>query len=151
MLPPTLPIDSSVFFKLVRLVNLAARPFVEDIGRQHRLSLGEWRVMVALASHEAVAATQICDLTGMDKMSVSRAIAGLTAAKRVRKATDPGDGRRTLLSLNKAGQALFAQIGPLAMARQESLFAALQPTDIAHLDRLLDSLLDGVTQPSDFE
>ena len=30
---PVLPIDDSIFFKLVRVVNLTARPFVESIGR----------------------------------------------------------------------------------------------------------------------
>ena len=49
-----LPLDSSVFFKLVRVVNLTARPFSESIGKAHRLSLNEWRVLLVLASHSGV-------------------------------------------------------------------------------------------------
>jgi len=47
---PALPMDSSVFFKLVRVVNLTARPFSESIGKAHRLSLNEWRVLLVLAN-----------------------------------------------------------------------------------------------------
>ena len=46
-----LPYDGELFFKLVRVVNLTARPFVETLARRHRLSLNEWRVMIVLASH----------------------------------------------------------------------------------------------------
>ena len=54
-----LPVDSSLFFKLVRVVNLTARPFVETLARTHQLSLNEWRVMVVLASHPGVAASDV--------------------------------------------------------------------------------------------
>ena len=52
-------VDSSVFFKLIRLVNLTARPFNEVIGKRHELKLNEWRVMVVLASHPRCFATDV--------------------------------------------------------------------------------------------
>jgi len=62
--PPRLPLDRSLFSKLVRVVNLTARPFVETLLRSHQLSLNEWRVMVVLASHPGVVAREIADSTG---------------------------------------------------------------------------------------
>ena len=50
-------VADSIFFKLVRVVNLTARPFVESIGKAHRLTLNEWRVMLVLAAHPGVAAS----------------------------------------------------------------------------------------------
>jgi len=67
-------LDESVFFKLVRVVNLTARPFNEGIGRRHQLSLSDWRVMTVVGSHPGCAAADVCARTGMDKMSVSRAL-----------------------------------------------------------------------------
>lgn len=43
--------DSSIFFKPVRVVNLTTRPFSESIGKAHRLSLNEWSVLPVLAHH----------------------------------------------------------------------------------------------------
>ena len=70
-------LDESVFFKLVRVVNLTARPFNEGIGARHQLSLNEWRVMTVVAGHPGCTASDVCARTGMDKMSVSRAIVSL--------------------------------------------------------------------------
>src|SRR4029079_10784965 len=86
-----LPVDDSIFFKLVRVVNLTARPFSESIGKAHRLSLNEWRVLLALAQHTPVRASEVAALTGLDKMSVSRAIAGLERHGRVVRKVDADD------------------------------------------------------------
>jgi DNA-binding MarR family transcriptional regulator len=136
-----LPTDVSTFFKIIRLVNLTARPFVERVGKTHHLTLNEWRVMVALASHPGIAATEVTDITGMDKMSVSRAIAGLVSRERLDKTPDVSDGRRILLRLSKAGVALFETIGPHAKAREEKLFATLGQAGVRELDAMLDRVL----------
>ena len=77
-----------LFFKLVRVVNLTARPFHEKVGREHHLTLNEWRVMVVLGGEPGLNATQIADFTGLDKMAVSRALAGLKRHKRVQRLGD---------------------------------------------------------------
>src|SRR5215470_10137298 len=97
-------LDESLFFKLVRVVNLTARPFHEGIGRRHQLALNDWRVMMVVGGHPGCTASEVCARTGMDKMSVSRAIAALARQQRVLRKPDPLDGRRTLLRLSVAGQ-----------------------------------------------
>jgi DNA-binding MarR family transcriptional regulator len=136
-----LPLDSSLFFKFVRVVNLTARPFHEGVGKQHHLSLSEWRVMVVLASHADLAATDVADFCGLDKMSVSRAISGLAKAGRIEKTPDLQDQRRTLLSLSPAGKKLYSKIGSSAVKREAELFADFGQQDLQRLDALLDKLL----------
>lgn len=138
---PRLPIDSSLFFKLVRVVNLTARPFVETHARSHHLSLGEWRAMVVLASHPGVAASEVAEFTGLDKMSVSRAIAALDRHGRVRKQADTQDARRTRLWLSEAGQALFTVIGALASRRELQLFQGISDAEQAALSLTMDRLI----------
>ena len=79
---PDPPHDRTLLFAMVRLVNLTARPFQEGIGRRHRLGLSEWRVLAVLHAHPGSAAIEIAQRTGLDKMSVSRALATLTPAGR---------------------------------------------------------------------
>jgi DNA-binding MarR family transcriptional regulator len=136
-----LPIDSSLLFKLVRVVNLTARPFVESLAKTHQLSLNEWRAMVVLASHPGVAAREIAEHTGLDKMSVSRAIAALDRHRRVRKEADPQDARRTRLWLNAAGQALFESIGALASQREAQLFSGISAAEQQAVGKLIDRLI----------
>jgi DNA-binding MarR family transcriptional regulator len=139
--PLPLAMDDSIFFKLVRVVNLTARPFVESIGRAHRLNLNEWRVMLVLASHPGSAAQDVVAHTGLDKMTVSRALAGLDRRGRLVRREDPADKRRALLTLSGAGRRVYEQLGVGGKAREQQLFAALSHADRQHLGRTLDTLI----------
>ncbi len=130
-----------MFFKLVRVVNLTARPFNEGIGRQHGLSLSDWRVMTVVGCHPGTTASEVCARTGMDKMSVSRAIAALARKRRVARRPDPSDGRRTLLELSSSGQRLFEQIATGARVREQQLFGRISSQDQTRLGEMLDRLI----------
>ena len=141
---PTLPLDSSLLFKLVRVVNLTARPFVETLARTHQISLNEWRAMVVLASHPGCAAHDVAEFTGLDKMSVSRAIAALERHARVRKAADPQDARRTCLWLNAAGHKVFKAIGNHAAQREAQVFEGFSAADRQQLGVSIDRLINAL-------
>lgn len=136
--------DSSLFFKLVRVVNLTARPFNETVGKAHRLTLNEWRAMVVIASHPGVAAADVAESTGLDKMAISRAIAGLDDAGRLLRKADPADQRRSLLFLNAEGQRVFAKVGRTAKRREAELYEGLQPCELEQLGATLDKLIAAV-------
>ena len=139
--PRLLPLDDSLLFKLVRIVNLAARPFNEHVGRAHRITLTEWRVMIVLASRPGCAAQEVALHTGLDKMSVSRALAGLGRAGRIARRADPDDKRRDLCFLTVAGEELYERIGAEGSAQELDLFAAITPADQDRLGSLLDKLI----------
>lgn len=141
-----LPFDGSLFFKLVRVVNLTARPFVESLARTHQLSLNEWRAMVVLASHPGVAASDLAQATGLDKMSISRAISALDRHGRLTKKADAQDGRRTLLWLNEAGLRVFRTIGASAKEREAQLFGGIDTAELQQLERSIDKLLAALSE-----
>lgn len=136
-----LPVDSSLMFKLIRVVNLVARPFNESIGKQNQLSLSEWRAMMVLASHPGSSASDVADWTGMDKMSISRAIAGLHKRDRIVKKDDPNDQRKSLLFLSAKGERLFERIGTQARRREEELFSGASRQELERFDATLEKLV----------
>ncbi|BEP59608.1 MarR family transcriptional regulator [Variovorax sp. V213] len=133
-----------LFFKLVRVVNLTARPFHEKVGREHHLTLNEWRVMAVLGAEPGLNATQIADLTGLDKMAVSRAQAGLRRHGRVLRHDDPADRRRGRLYLTAAGKALHEIVGASGRQREAVLFEGVTADELARLDATLDKLIAAV-------
>jgi DNA-binding MarR family transcriptional regulator len=133
--------DSSVLFKLIRLVNLAARPFQEHVGQQFQLSLNEWRVMLVLDSHPGCTATAVVDYSGLDKMSVSRALANLVKAARVQRVIDKSDARRALVRLTAKGKVLFDVIADTAAEREEVIFSGLTTTEVTKLTLTVDKLI----------
>ena len=145
--------DRTLLFAMVRLVNLAARPFQEGIGRRHRLGLSEWRTLAVLHSSPGSAAIEIAQRTGLDKMSVSRALASLEGAGRIARRPDPDDGRRALATLTPAGRQLYRALCGQAAEREDTVTGTLDATERrrlrAMIDRMTDALLaaDGVPPP----
>ena len=134
-----------LFFKLVRVVNLTARPFHERVGREHRLTLNEWRTMAVLGAQPGLNARQVADQTGLDKMAVNRALAGLRRHKRVQRHGDPTDQRCSRLYLTAAGKALHESVGALGREREAALFAGVEAGELAQLDATLDKLIRSVS------
>ena len=130
-----------LFFKLVRVVNLTARPFQERVGRQHQLTLNEWRTMAVLGAQPGLTATQVADATGLPKMAVSRALGGLTRRRRLQRHDDPTDQRKSRLYLTSSGRALYQEVGVLGRERESELFAGVAPDELARMDLTLDKLI----------
>ncbi len=138
------PHDRALLFAMVRLVDLTARPFQEGIGRRHRLGLSEWRVLSALHGHGASAAIEIAQRTGLDKMSVSRALASLEAAGRIARRPDPDDGRRVLASLTSAGRVLYRSLQGPSREREAAVTGALSAAERRQLMALVQRMTESV-------
>ncbi|MGH6890017.1 MAG: MarR family winged helix-turn-helix transcriptional regulator [Rhizomicrobium sp.] len=119
-----------------RLSNAIARHYVERFD----LAPPEWRVMAALGQSPGLSAREVALRTEMDKVQVSRAVAGLVRARRVKKQTDARDGRITRLVLTGRGRAIYEAIVPEALALEERFLAALEPAERAALNRLIGKL-----------
>jgi DNA-binding MarR family transcriptional regulator len=139
--PNPLPIDRSPFFKLLLLVNLTGRPFGRLYGRRYKLNLTEWRVMITLASKPGSTGNDIAHYTGLDKMSVSRAVRGLMQRGRVVRRADPHDRRNLLLELSAAGLALFQTIAVSGGRREQDLMSALDAKERRQFAALLGKLV----------
>jgi len=119
-----------------RVSNAIARQYSERFG----LSIPEWRVMAVLGGTPGLSASEVASRTEMDKVQVSRAVAGLMRNKRLQRETDAADGRITHLSLTPRGKAIYQQIAPLALHLEELFLDALTPEERIALDRLMTKL-----------
>jgi DNA-binding MarR family transcriptional regulator len=105
------------------------------------LSIPEWRVMAVLAANPGLSAAEVTARTAMDKVAVSRAVATLLAAGRLRRTMAKSDRRRTHLELTPGGARVYAQVVPMALKYEKHLIAPLSAQDRATLDRILRVLL----------
>jgi DNA-binding MarR family transcriptional regulator len=76
----------------------------------------------------------------MDKVPVSRAVAGLLRRGLVERATDQADRRRASLRLSARGRAMHARIVPIALAYEARLCRALSADERRRFDGLADRL-----------
>lgn len=139
---PSLALEDFLPYRLSELSNRISRAIADRYAKTFNLTIPEWRVVAVLAQRPNLTAKQIVEATEMDKVAVSRAVARLSAAKRVAARLDPQDARRQLLALTATGAALHARIAPIALETEYALLAALKPEERRQLDAILDQLLD---------
>jgi DNA-binding MarR family transcriptional regulator len=127
-------------YRLSVLSNTVSSALAGAYARRFRLTIPQWRVVAVLARSPGLSAAGVAERTAMDKVAVSRAVAGLTRSGRVRRVLAANDRRRSVLTLTARGRAVYRRIVPLALAYERRLLAELSPVEQAQFDRLLGRL-----------
>ncbi|WP_136442597.1 homoprotocatechuate degradation operon regulator HpaR [Pacificoceanicola onchidii] len=114
----------------------------------HRLDVTEqqWRVLRVLDENEAVDATELAESAAILAPSLSRILKAMDARGFIHLRKAPDDGRKTLISLSKAGRDFLAKAAPESAAISEEIEARLGRDKI---DRLLDEIDDLIFQLSE--
>ena len=89
----------------------------------------------ASASHE------LAEHTGVNAMSVSRAVATLERHGRITVETDPANRRRKVLRLTAEGQRLYRIMLPHTEAVADYLLRGMSDADIARIDAIVGRLI----------
>jgi len=104
------------------------------------LTVTQWRVMAALGRFAPLTASEVGHRIVMDKVAVSRAVAGLMKRSLVERVTNRDDRRRASLRLSARGRAMHARIVPLALDYEARLYRALSPLERRTFDSLAGRL-----------
>jgi DNA-binding MarR family transcriptional regulator len=137
----TLELDRFLPYRLSVLSNIVSTAISGAYEKRFGLTIPEWRVMAVLAMTPGLSAAEVAQRTAMDKVAVSRAVASLLRARRIVRQTARADRRRSLLRLSTAGQKVYAQVVPVALAYERDLLAPLTQKDREVVDRAIRILL----------
>ena len=103
------------------------------------LKIPEWRVIAVVAEQASATQAALVAATQMDKMTISRAVAALVERGLLARAR--ASDRRTLeLALTAEGEALYAEIAPLALGIEAELLEGFSPAERTQLMALLERL-----------
>ena len=129
-------------YRLSVLSNTVSQAIAATYERRFALSITEWRVMAVLGRYDGLSAREVAGRTAMDKVAVSRALARLIDAGRVRRQTADHDRRQSVLRLSAKGWKVYEQVAPLALEHEQRLLAHLNPAEQRSLADILDKLWD---------
>lgn len=120
--------------------------------RAHRLlssALGDvgargyhYRVLAALEDLGPASQAELGSRAELDRSDVVATVNELEAAGLVRRAPDPGDGRRKIVSVTAAGRRRLRDLDRVIEGVQQELLAALSAAEREELVRLLRRLLE---------
>lgn len=136
----TLDLEHFLPYRLSVLSNRVSGAIARVYSDRFGLGVTEWRVMAVVGRYPELSAGEVAQRTAMDKVAVSRAVAGLVEAGRIERETHGDDRRRSVLRLSAAGRAVYDEIAPLALAFEQRLLDGMPADERDALFRLLDRL-----------
>jgi DNA-binding MarR family transcriptional regulator len=105
-----------------------------------RLTMTEWRILLQLAEHEALTASDIVDYSAMEKSKVSRAIKSLEARDLVTRQVAENDHRVKRLAMTETGRKRYRALVPRILDWEKELIEGLEVGEYRDLLYLLDKL-----------
>lgn len=137
-----LVLDEAWIYKVSVVADAVARRVAKVVLEVSDLSLSQWRVLAAVADRPGCTASQVVDITPMDKAIVSRAAASLVEKSLIVREASQLDGRRSHLQLTDQGQSVYAAIVRNLDRTGASGRTTLSEQDAKALNDLLSQVLN---------
>ena len=127
--------------RLLKLNTRLMQPFSTHLSHRHNISLNEFRLLMAIGRLGASASHELAEHTGVNAMSVSRAVATLERHGRITVEADPHNRRRKVLRLTDEGRRLYELMRPQTNAVADYLFGGVDERDVTKLDEIVSRLI----------
>lgn len=136
-----LELEKFLPYRLSVLSNTVSQAIAREYEDRFALSITGWRVVAVLGRYDGLSAREVAERTAMDKVAVSRAVAGLMKDGRVKRTTADHDKRQSVLGLTARGRKVYDEVAPLALAHEQRLLAHLDAQERECLGRIIEKLL----------
>lgn len=123
-------------FLLRRANQIASAMFLEVVA-EFDITTTQYGALIVLASRGSVDQVGIARLLGLDRSTAGLVIANLEKRGALRRTSDPGDGRRRLLTLTPEGSALLSQVTVAAERVPDRELEVFSPREAREFLRLL--------------
>jgi len=135
---PSYVLEEQIGFILRQVWQRHAAIFAKEIGIN--LTPTQWAALAKLTETGPCSQNQLGRLTAMDVATIKGVIDRLTARGLTETSSDPQDGRRLLVSLTRAGQAMADKAAPNALAITKETLAPLDAKERETFVALLSKL-----------
>jgi DNA-binding MarR family transcriptional regulator len=136
----TLVLETFLAYRIRRIADAVSLDFSRIYRDRFGLTRPEWRTLATLGQFGTTTASAIGAHSAMHKTKVSRAVAELERRRWLTRNTDPKDRRLEHLTLTRSGQAVYAELVPLALAFETDLMSRMQPADQAAVRHALAAI-----------
>jgi DNA-binding MarR family transcriptional regulator len=133
-------------FRLNRLAAEVSNALSSEYQARYGLDIPEWRVLATLGFRaDACSAQYISDCTRTHKSTISRAVTALLKRQIVERVENAEDRREFRLRLTRKGRALYAELIPRLLGKEQDILSCLtaaERKDFAALLGKIESSLD---------
>jgi len=138
---PALDLFRFVPFRLNRLAAEVSAALSAEYQERYGLDIPEWRVLATLGfRNEACTAQYICQCTRTHKSTISRAVTTLMRRKIIERAANHDDRREFALQLTRRGRALYEELIPRLLRREQQILSCLSAQERKDFAALLGKI-----------
>lgn len=128
-------------FRLNRLAAEVSSALADEYQERYGLDIPAWRVLATLGFRkDACSAQYVAECTRTHKSTISRAVTSLMKRQIVERVENESDRREFRLRLTRKGRALYEEIFPRLLLREQEILACLSAQDRRDLVTLLGKL-----------
>ena len=128
-------------FRLNRLAAEVSSALAVEYQERHGLDIPAWRVIATLGfRNDACSAQFISQCTRTHKSTISRAVTTLLHDGLIERVENEADRREFRLQLTKKGRALYEELFPKLLRREDEILACLSATERKQLSTLLGKI-----------
>ena len=128
-------------FRLNRLAAEVSSALSSEYQARYGLDIPEWRVLATLGfRNEACSAQYIAHCTRTHKSTISRAVSALMEREIVERVENEDDRREFRLQLTRAGQALYEELIPRLLRKEQEILSCLSAQERRDLGRMLGKI-----------
>jgi DNA-binding MarR family transcriptional regulator len=138
---PNFELERFLPYRLFLAATEVSRAFAKVYSDRFGLGIPEWRIIAMLARLAPLSTKELAEVTGLDKVRVSRSTADLMRNGLVRSTTNHDDRRKIALELTAKGEKLHRSIIPLALRLEDELLSDLSSIERIALYELIAKVL----------
>jgi DNA-binding MarR family transcriptional regulator len=128
-------------FRLNRLAAEVSSALSAEYAARYGLDIPEWRVLATLGfRHDPCSAQYIAQCTRTHKSTISRAVTSLMKREIVERVENEDDRREFRLRLTRKGAALYEELIPRLLRREQEILSCLSAQERRDFARLLDKI-----------
>jgi len=128
-------------FRLNRLAAEVSMALSSEYQARYGLDIPAWRVLATLGFRkEACSAQYISQCTRTHKSTISRAVTALLERELIERVANEDDRREFRLRLTRKGKALYDELIPRLLRKEQEILACLSEKERKDLGRLLGKI-----------
>jgi DNA-binding MarR family transcriptional regulator len=137
----TLDLFEFVPFRLNRLAAEVSAALASEYQERYGLDIPEWRVLATLGFRDdACTAQYIAHCTRTHKSTISRAVTALMQRQLVERVENEDDRREFALRMTRKGKALYQQLIPRLLRREQEILSCLSAQQRKEFAQLLGKI-----------
>ena len=128
-------------FRLNRLAAEVSAALSSEYQARYGLDIPEWRVLATLGfRNDACSAQYIAHCTRTHKSTISRAVTALMKRQLVERVENADDRREYALRMTRKGNALYRELIPRLLRREQEILSCLAAQERRNFARLLGKI-----------